>query len=35
MLLKKAPEEVPGAIDRLLDEKHEKEIEDLLLKIYE
>jgi len=35
MKLEKAPEEVPGAIDRLLDEKHHKELEDLLLKLFE
>jgi len=35
MQLEKAPEEVPGAIDRLLDEKHQKELEDLLLKLFE
>lgn len=33
--MNKAQEEIPGAIDRLLDEKHQKELEDLLLRLYE
>ena len=29
------PEEIPAAVERLVDDKHQKELEDLLLKLYE
>lgn len=29
------PEEIPAAVERLIDEKHQGELEDLLLKLYE
>ena len=29
------PEEIPSAVERLIDDKHQKELEDLLLKLYE
>jgi hypothetical protein len=35
MRLELTPEEIPAAIDRLVDDKHQKELEDLLLKLYE
>jgi len=35
MQLEKASEEIPGAVDRLLDEKNQKELEDLLLRLFE
>lgn len=35
MKLELTNEEIPGAIERLIDEKHQKELEDLLLKLYE
>ena len=35
MRLDKTPEEIPAAIERLIDEKHAAELEDLLLKLYE
>ena len=28
-------EQIPAAIERLIDDKHQKELEDLLLKLYE
>lgn len=35
MKLKLTPEEIPAAVERLIDDKHQKELEDLLLKLYE
>jgi len=35
MRLDLTPEEIPAAIERLVDDKHQKELEDLLLKLYE
>ena len=35
MRLELTPEEIPAAIERLIDDKHQKELEDLLLKLYE
>lgn len=35
MQLELTPEEIPAAIERLIDDKHQKELEDLLLKLYE
>lgn len=35
MKLNLTPEEIPAAIERLIDDKHQKELEDLLLKLYE
>lgn len=35
MRLKLTPEEIPSAVERLIDDKHQKELEDLLLKLYE
>ena len=35
MRLELTPEEIPSAIERLIDDKHQKELEDLLLKLYE
>jgi len=35
MKMNMTPEEIPAAIERLIDDKHQKELEDLLLKLYE
>lgn len=35
MRLELTPEEIPAAVERLIDDKHQKELEDLLLKLYE
>jgi len=35
MQLELTPEEIPAALERLIDDKHQKELEDLLLKLYE
>lgn len=35
MRLDLTPEEIPAAVERLIDDKHQKELEDLLLKMYE
>lgn len=35
MRLDLTPEEIPAAVERLIDDKHQKELEDLLLKLYE
>ena len=35
MRLDLTPEEIPAAVERLVDDKHQKELEDLLLKLYE
>jgi len=35
MRLDLIPEEIPAAVERLIDDKHQKELEDLLLKLYE
>lgn len=35
MKLNLTPEEIPAAIERMLDDKHQGELEDLLLKHYE
>ena len=35
MKMKLTPEEIPAAIERLIEDKHQKELEDLLLKLYE
>ena len=35
MEMNMTPEEIPAAIERLIDDKHQKELEDLLLKLYE
>lgn len=35
MRLDLASEEIPAAVERLIDDKHQKELEDLLLKMYE
>lgn len=35
MRLELTPEEIPAAIERIIDDKHQKELEDLLLKLYE
>jgi len=35
MRLELTPEEIPSAIERLIDDKHQKELEDMLLKLYE
>lgn len=35
MRLELTPEEIPSAVERLIDEKHQKELEDMLLKLYE
>ena len=35
MRLEKTPEEIPAALERVVDDKHQKELEDLLLKLYE
>ena len=35
MRLEKTPEEIPAAVEHLIDDKHQKELEDLLLKLYE
>lgn len=35
MRLDMTPEEIPAAVERLIDTKHQGELEDLLLKLYE
>ena len=35
MQMNLTPEEIPSAVERLIDDKHQKELEDLLLKLYE
>lgn len=35
MKLELPPEEIPAAVERVIDDKHQKELEDLLLKLYE
>jgi len=35
MRLDLTPEEIPAALERVVDDKHQKELEDLLLKLYE
>lgn len=35
MKLNMPPEKIPAAIERLIEDKHQKELEDLLLKLYE
>jgi len=29
------PEEIPAAVERMIDDRHHKELEDMLLKLYE
>lgn len=29
------PEEIPAAVERMIDDRHVKELEDMLLKLYE
>ena len=29
------PEEIPAAVERMIDDRHAKELEDMLLKLYE
>ncbi len=35
MKLELTPEEIPAALERLVDDKHQKELQDWLLKLYE
>lgn len=35
MKLELTPEEIPSAIENLIDDKHQKELSDWLLKLYE
>ena len=35
MKMNLTPEEIPAALERIIDDKHQKELEDLLLKLYE
>ena len=35
MKMNLTPEEIPAALERIVDDKHQKELEDLLLKLYE
>jgi isopropylmalate/homocitrate/citramalate synthase len=35
MKLELTPEEIPAALERIVDDKHQKELQDWLLKLYE
>ena len=35
MQLQMPPEEIPAAVERMIDDRHSKELEDMLLKLYE
>ena len=35
MKLELTPEEIPAALERMIDDKHQKELQDWLLKLYE
>lgn len=35
MQLQMPPEEIPAAVERMIDDRHAKELEDMLLKLYE
>lgn len=35
MQLQMPPEEIPAAVERMIDDRHHKELEDMLLKLYE